>query len=70
MRCERGGQPPDMGNGFARLINSADPVSTPQEIEKIPATPAAGIEHLHLRSEAALQELVEQVDVYLPEPLL
>jgi hypothetical protein len=53
--------------GHRVRIDGADVIARPQQVDEIPARPAAGVEDAHSRYEVAAQQLVEQADVDLAE---
>jgi hypothetical protein len=59
-----------MGNRFRRFIDSADLESAFQEVIEIAPAATPGIKHTHPGNEATLQQLIEQIDVEVAEPVI
>jgi hypothetical protein len=66
-RCR---QLPHVIDTFGILIQCEYLASFPQQVDQVPAVTASGVEHAHARSNVPAQNLVENIDIDLPELLL
>ena len=62
-----GGHLADVTDGLRVLVHGVDVEAFAQEVHEIATAAAAGIEQAHARPDATAEQLIEQVDVDVPE---
>ena len=67
---ELGGEGADMGDGTRVGIDGEDLTACAEEVDEIAAVPAASVEDAHGRGYVSAEDLIEDIDVDLPELLL